>query len=318
MRYRRLGKYGVKVSEVALGGWLTHGRTLSDEVTRTVVHGAFDLGVNFFDTADVYNLGEAEKSLAVAIKDLPRRDVFIGTKCFWPMGPSAGPNNRGLSRKHIFESVHGSLERLELDYVDLFQFHRHDPDTPVEESVRAVDDLIRQGKILYWGVSCWTGPQIEEACRVAKEWGCCLPVSNQPPYNMLNREIEAEVIPTSERLGLGQVVFSPLAQGVLTGKYKPGEPPPAGTRAADPNSNSFMADKMEDSVLERVSRLGPIAREAGLTMSQLALAWCLRQKNLSSVIVGATSLEQLAENAVAGTVEVPQSVFDECEKVLQS
>ena len=233
MNYRQLGKWGVKVSEVALGGWLTHGRTLDDDATSAIVHRAVELGVNFFDTADVYNKGEAEKALARAVKGLRREHLFIATKCFFPM--SDEPNDRGLSRKHIVESLHGSLRRLETDYVDLMQCHRSDASVPIEETVRAMDDMIRQGKALYWGVSEWPASRVAEACHVARELGCALPVSNQPVYNMLNRYIEPEVLPTCERYGLGQVVFSPLAQGVLTGKYKPGEPMPRGSRGADEN-----------------------------------------------------------------------------------
>ena len=314
MQYRNLGKYGVKVSEVALGGWLTHGRSLDDDTTTKIVHRAFELGINFFDTADVYNKGEAEISLGKAIKSLRRDDMFIATKCFWPMTEAI--NDRGLSRKHIVESVHNSLKRLEIDTIDLFQFHRFDPETPMEEMVRAVDDLIRQGKIQYWGVSCWSAGQIMDACHTARAWNCCLPVSNQPPYNMLNRDIECDVIPTSERLGLGQVVFSPLAQGVLTGKYLPGQARPEGSRGADPKSNQFMERQLQDDVLAKVVELGKIAQSQGLSMGQFALAWCLRQGNVSSVIVGATSIAQLEENVGAVGKVIDPSVWERVDEVL--
>jgi voltage-dependent potassium channel beta subunit len=314
MNYRRLGKYGVKVSEVALGGWLTHGRSIDDDTTSQIVHAAIDLGINFFDTADVYNRGEAEKSLARSIKGIRRESLFIATKCFFPM--SDEPNDRGLSRKHITESVHASLKRLETDYVDLMQCHRNDPETPIEETVRAMDDLIRQGKILYWGVSEWPASRIAEACHIAQQTNCCLPVSNQPVYNMLNRYIEQEVLPTCERHGLGQVVFSPLAQGVLTGKYQPGKPLPDGSRGADDKSNMFMANLLTDETLAKVAKLAPIAKKHGCSVGQFALAWCLRQQGVSSVIVGATKVSQIEENAAASGLAVPEQAWDEAEAAL--
>ena len=316
MRYRKLGKWGVKVSEVALGGWLTHGRSIDDATTASIVNRAFELGVNFFDTADVYNLGEAEKALAKPIKSLRRSDLFLATKCFFPM--SDRPNDQGLSRKHIVESVEASLGRLGTDYIDLFQFHRFDPEVPAQEYVRAVDDLIRQGKLLYWGVSMWSAEQIENACEVARAWNCCLPVSNQPKYNMFDTSIEDSVIPACERLGLGQVVFSPLAQGVLTGKYKPGQTPPPGSRGADDKSNMFMASDLEEHRLRQVESLAKLAAGHGVTVSQLALSWCLRKANVSSVIVGATSIAQLEENSKAGEVELPAELWDECAGILES
>lgn len=316
MQYRKLGKYGIRVSEVALGGWLTHGRTLDDTLTELIVKRAFELGVNFFDTADVYNTGEAEKALAPAIKGMKREELVIATKCFFPM--SEAPNDRGLGRKHIFESVHNSLKRLQVDYIDLYQFHRHDPETPYEETVRAIDDLVRQGKVLYWGVSMWPAEAIRDVCRVAKDWGCTLPVSNQPVYNMLQREIEAAVIPASEQVGMGQVVFSPLAQGVLTGKYVPGQAPPKGTRAADEKSNMFMGAHLEDATLMKVQKLKPIAEQSGCTMAQFALSWCLKQSNVSSVIVGATKIEQIEDNVKASGLEVSDLAWQAAESILKS
>ncbi|MDI9641441.1 aldo/keto reductase family protein [Kamptonema cortianum] len=316
MNYRQLGKYGIKVSEVSLGGWLTHGRTLSDDLTATIVKKSFDLGINFFDTADVYNQGKAETSLGKAIRRLPRHELVIATKCFFPMSES--PNDQGLSRKHIFESVHGSLKRLKVDYIDLFQFHRLDPATPLEETIRAIDDLIRQGKILYWGTSMWPTASLTEACHIAKQWRCCLPVSNQPRYNMLDRGIEKSIIPVSEKLGIGQVVFSPLAQGVLSGKYKPGKKPVEGSRASDDKSNMFMREDLSEESLRKVAQISALAKEAKLTTSQFALAWCLRKSNVSSVIVGATSVEQITENAGASGANVPQEFWDKVEALLNS
>ena len=314
MKYRQLGKYGVKVSEVALGGWLTHGRSIDDDTTSAIVHRAFELGINFFDTADVYSRGEAEKALAKSIKGMRRESLFVSTKCFFPM--SDEPNDSGLSRKHITESVHASLKRLNTDYVDLMQCHRNDPSVPIEETVRAMDDLIRQGKVLYWGVSEWPAERIAEACNTAKELNCCLPVSNQPVYNMLNRYIEKDVLPTSVSLGLGQIVFSPLAQGVLTGKYKPGQPFPKGSRGADEKSNMFMGNVLTDETLQRVQGLAALVEKHGCTTGQFALAWCLRQPGVSSVIVGATRVAQIEENAAASGLEVPQQAWLEADAIL--
>jgi aryl-alcohol dehydrogenase-like predicted oxidoreductase len=293
----------MKVSEVALGGWLTQGRTISDETTSDIVHRAFDLGIIFFDTADIYNIGEAEKSLAVAIKDLRRQDLVIATKCFWPM--TDNPNDQGLSRKHIFESLHGSLERLQTDYVDLFQFHRADPETPIEESVRAIGDLIQQGKVLYWGVSEWTAEQISQAWHIAKEINIPAPVSNQPSCSMINRYIEKSVLPTS------------IQQGILTGKYKPGSSAPSGSRGADETSNRFMQGHLEDDeLLTRVQKLGDLAEANGARLSQFALAWILKKEGISSVIVGATKTSQIEENAAASGLEFSDEVWAEAEEIL--
>lgn len=314
MNYRKLGRYGVKVSEISLGGWLTQGRTIDDSTTATIVRKAFDLGINFFDTADVYNLGEAEKSLAKAIPEFRRDDLVIGTKCFFPM--SDKPNDRGLSRKHIFESVHNSLRRLGVDYIDLMQFHRFDPDTPLEETARAIDDLVRQGKVLYWGVSEWRAHQIMDMSHIASSVNAHQPVSNQPQYSMLRRRIEESVIPATEQLGMGNVVWSPLAQGILTGKYLPGQPAPEGSRGADDNSNQFMTDMLNDELLTRVQRLKEFANQQGYTLAQFALAWCLRQKQVSSVIIGATSPEQVEVNAGASGISLDRAVWEEAEAIL--
>ncbi|HRK22158.1 MAG TPA: aldo/keto reductase family protein [Fimbriimonadaceae bacterium] len=317
MNYRRLGRSSVKVSEVAVGGWLTHGRSIGDDITTKIVKKAFDLGINFFDTADVYNAGEAEKALAKAIKGIRRDDIFVATKCFFPM--SDRPNDRGLSRKHIVESVHNSLKRLETDYVDLMQCHRWDPETRVEETVRAMDDLIRQGKILYWGVSEWRSHQIAEAVATAEKLNAHKPVSNQPNYSMLQRYIEESVLPTCDEMGLGQVVFSPLAQGALTGKYKPGQAPPAGTRGADEKSNMFMGGVLTDEVLTRIGKLEAFAKDKGApSLAAFALAWCLRNAGVSSVIIGATRPEQVEENAKASGLTYDNEVWTEAEAILAS
>ncbi|MCH8978872.1 MAG: aldo/keto reductase family protein [Armatimonadetes bacterium] len=314
MKYRQLGSSGLRVSEVALGGWLTQGRTIDDATTESIVRRAFELGVTFFDTADVYNRGEAELALGKAVKRLKREDIVVATKCFFPM--SDNPNDRGLGRKHVIESVHASLRRLQLDYVDIFQYHRYDESVPMEEMVRAMDDMVRGGKALYWGVSEWPVSRIVEACHVAKELGCHPPVSNQPQYNMLQRYIEPEVLPTCVRYGMGQVVFSPLAQGVLTGKYKPGEPSPSGTRGADETSNQFMQGSMGDDTLSRVQALAELANGLGCTVGQFALAWCLRQPGVSAVIVGATKTEQIEQNAAASELDVPESAWADADRVL--
>jgi voltage-dependent potassium channel beta subunit len=305
MRYRRLGSSGCKVSVVSLGSWLTVGSSIDDATTKSLVRTAFDAGVNFFDTADVYARGAAEVALGKALADLKRSDYVLATKCFWPM--SENVNDRGLSRKHVVESCHASLARLRTDYLDLMQCHRFDPETPVEEVVRAMEDLVRQGKTLYWGVSCWSGAQIADACRVAEQWRAYRPVTNQPPYNLLEREIEKEVVPESAKVGVSQIVFSPLAQGLLTGKYAGGRRP-ADSRAADPKRNSFLEPKMTSENLARAAKFVEVARAAGLKPSVAALAWTLRKPEVASAIVGATKVEQLRENLAAGDVELAPDV----------
>ncbi len=307
MQYRSIGRYGIKVSAIGLGGWLTHGRTVKGESLDRMVRAAFENGVNFFDTADVYARGEAERALGAAIQGMRREDLVIATKCFWPM--SDGVNDRGLSRKHIFESVHASLRRLGVDYIDLFQFHRYDVETPVEESIRAIDDLIRQGKVLYWGVSEWSAAQIRDACHTAREIGAGPPISDQPLYNLIERGIESEVLPVCASEGMGVLAFSPLAQGVLTGKYRPGAKPPEGSRATDEGAAQFMTKYLQPQVLEAVERLEALAGEAACSLAQFALAWCLRQPEVSAVIVGATREEQLMENLCAVDTQVDPGLF---------
>ena len=315
MNYRKLGRYGLRVSEVSLGGWLTQGRTIDDATTEGIVRRAFDLGINLFDTADVYNAGEAEKSLGLAIRGLTRRDLVIATKCYFPF--SDRPNDQGLSRKHVTESVNDSLRRLGTDYIDLMQFHRFDPNTPLDETVRAIDDLVRAGKVLYWGVSEWKAHQIAELCGVAKALNANPPASNQPRYSMLAKGIEESVLPVSEANGMGQIVFSPLAQGILTGKYLPGQPAPAGSRGADATSNNFMKGDLENQeTLEKVQKLKAFAQANGHDLGTFALAWCLRQKGVSSVIVGASNVEQLEQNAKASGVTLLDKTWNEAEAIL--
>lgn len=314
MNYRYLGHHGIRLSEVGLGGWLTQGRSIDQEATNKIVRRAFDLGINFFDTADAYNAGKAEEALAVAVEGIAREELVLATKCFFPITDS--PNDRGLSRKHIVESVNKSLKRLNTDYIDLFQFHRFDGNTPLEETVLAIHDLVRQGKVLYWGVSEWSAAQIEAACALSDRYLGTRPASNQPQYHMLNPWIEKEVIPASERLGLGQVVFSPLAQGVLTGKYKPGAPIPDGSRASDDSSNMFMGHLLTDEILERVQKLNSVAEAHGVSLPVLALRWCLRQTNVTSVIVGASRVEQIEQNAQAGASELDPSVWQQVHAIL--
>jgi voltage-dependent potassium channel beta subunit len=316
MKYRRLGRYGIQVSEVALGGWLTQGRTLDDAATAAIIHRALDLGVNFFDTADAYAKGESERALGVAIKGLRRQDLVIATKCFWPFTENV--NDQGLSRKHIVESVNASLSRLAIEYIDIFQFHRYDVNTPLDETIRAIDDLIRQGKVLYWGVSEWKASQIADACHIARALNANPPVSNQPQYNLLERCIEDEVMPICSREGLGLVVWSPMAQGVLTGKYKPGAPIPKGTRGSDEQARRFMERFLTDDTLQRVESLEKLAADAGVTMAQFALAWCLRRQEVSSVIVGATKVDQLEENVGASGLQINPALFAQAEELLSS
>jgi len=307
MKYRRLGRSGLKVSEVVLGSWLTFGSSVDERATAACVRAALDAGIQTFDTADVYARGEAERVLGRAIQGIRRADLVLASKCYWPMGD--GPNDRGLSRKHVLESVDASLLRLGTDYLDLYQCHRYDGDVPLEETVRAMEDLVRQGKILYWGVSVWTGPQIEDAVAAARAACGFGPVSNQPPYSLLERDIEEEVVPTSRRLGVGQIVFSPLAQGVLSGKYLDGERPP-GSRAADERRNVFMGRYLVPAAAEKVRRFVALAREAGTTPARLALAWCLAQPGIDAVIVGATRPEQVVENAGAVDVKIDEDLAE--------
>jgi len=314
MKYRKLGRTGLKVSEISLGSWLTYGNSVAEESVAQLTQRAFELGVNFLDTANVYMRGEAEILLGKTLKNYNRDAYVLATKAFWPMGD--GPNDRGLSRKHVFEQVHASLKRLQTDYVDIFYCHRYDKETSVDETLRTIEDLVRQGKVLYVGVSEWTAAQIQEGLAVADRYMLDRIVVHQPQYNMFHRGIEAEVIPLSERNGISQVVFSPLAQGVLTGKYRKGQDVPAGSRAADPKSNSFIGRFLVEEQLDKVEQLIGVANELGLSMSTLALAWVLRQPNVASALVGATRVEQLEENVKAAGVVLPSDIVQKIEEIL--
>jgi aryl-alcohol dehydrogenase-like predicted oxidoreductase len=296
MEFRHLGRSGLLVSEISYGNWLTHGSQVEEETAHRCVQAALDLGITTFDTADVYARGRAEEVLGRALRGQRREGLEIFTKAFWPVGP--GRNDRGLSRKHLMESVDGSLRRLQTDYVDLYQAHRYDYHTPLEETMTAFADIVRAGKALYIGVSEWRAEEIRGAHALARELRVPL-VSSQPQYSMLWRVIEAEVVPTCEELGIGQVVFSPLCQGVLTGKYLPGQQPPEGSRATDETGSKMIARFLDDQTLTAVQGLRPLAEQAGLTMAQLATAWVLQNPNVSSAIVGASRPEQLEETVRA-------------------
>jgi voltage-dependent potassium channel beta subunit len=314
MIYRKLGRTGLNVSEISLGSWLTYGNSTEKATAIETIDKAYELGINFFDTANVYATGKAEVIVGEALKKFPRESYVLATKVFWPMGK--GPNDKGLSRKHVFEQAHASLKRLGVDYVDIYYCHRYDPQTPVEETLRTIDDLIRQGKILYAGVSEWTAAQMAEALHTADRYLLDRIVVNQPKYNMLNNYIEDEVIPFGIKNGIAQVVFSPLAQGILTGKYKPGSKIPKDSRAADPNSNMFMLDNLNDEVLIKVQKLDELAKEIGISLSQLALAWALRLENVASAIIGASKVSQVEENVKASGIELSDEVELKIEEIL--
>jgi len=313
LQYRNLGRSGVKVSEIALGSWLTYGGTVEKETAVKCIHHAYDLGINFFDTANVYMRGAAEEVVGEALRGIPRDSYFLATKVYFPMGD--GPNDRGLSRKHIIEQCNRSLKRLGVDYVDLYQTHRYDHNTPLEETLRALDDLVTQGKVLYVGVSEWSAAQITDALHLQRQFNLDRIQSNQPRYSMLERFIEPEVLPLCEREGIGQVVFSPLAEGVLTGKYKPGAQPPEGTRASG-KAGFFMQRFMKDDVLGRVQKLTTVAERHSLTLAQLALAWVLRQPIVSSAIIGASRPEQIDENVKAVGVKLTEQDLRDIDEIL--
>jgi aryl-alcohol dehydrogenase-like predicted oxidoreductase len=296
MEIRNLGKSGLKISAIAYGNWLTHGSQVEEDAALACVRQALDVGITTFDTADVYANTVAEEVLGKALAGERRESLEILTKVYWPTGPK-GPNDSGLSRKHILESIDGSLRRLGTDYVDVYQAHRYDHETPLEETMEAFADVVRSGKALYVGVSEWTAEQIRAGHALARELRIPF-VSNQPQYNMLWRVIEPEVLPLCRREGIGQIVFQPLAQGVLTGKYLPGQPVPAGSRAAaSGRAPHFVARVLGDALLHRVQELKPIAENAGLSMAQLAIAWTLSQPGVTAAIIGATRAEQVRENA---------------------
>ncbi|MET8906908.1 aldo/keto reductase family protein [Micromonospora sp. NPDC004551] len=315
MEFRHLGRSGLLVSEISYGNWITHGSQVEEEAATACVRAALDTGITTFDTADVYAGTKAEEVLGRALKGERREGLEIFTKVFWPTGP--GRNDRGLSRKHIMESINGSLRRLQTDYVDLYQAHRYDYSTPLEETMEAFADIVHSGKAHYIGVSEWKASQIRAAHALARELRIPL-VSNQPQYSMLWRVIEAEVIPTSEELGVGQIVWSPMAQGVLSGKYLPGQPPPAGSRATDEKSGAgFIARFMTDEVLTRVQRLKPLAEQAGLSMAQLAVAWVLQNPNISSAIIGASRPEQVHDNVKAAGVKLDADLLKAIDEIVE-
>jgi aryl-alcohol dehydrogenase-like predicted oxidoreductase len=314
VEYRRLGSSGLKVSEIGLGSWLTYGVGVQAEVAKQCVAKAYDLGVNFFDTANAYGRGAAERVMAQALAGYPRESYVLATKVYFPMGE--GPTEGGLSRKHVVEQCNASLRRLGTDYVDLYQCHRYDDETPLDETIRALDDLVRQGKILYVGVSEWTPGQIAEALAIADESGFDRIISNQPEYSMLRRRIEAEIIPLCAQEGVGQLVWSPLAQGVLTGKYARGQSPPDDSRAASSRMGGFIRHWLTDEVLASVERLGTVAEQAGMTVAQLALAWVLREPNVASAIVGASRPSQLEENCAASGRLLDADVLAAAEKAV--
>jgi aryl-alcohol dehydrogenase-like predicted oxidoreductase len=314
MEYRPLGRSGLIISELAYGNWITHGSQVEEDAAIQCVRAALEAGITTFDTADVYAGTRAESVLGRALKDERREGLEIFTKVYWPTGE--GRNDRGLSRKHILESINGSLRRLGTDYVDLYQAHRYDHSTPLEETMQAFADVVRAGKALYIGVSEWRAEEIRAAKPLADALGVQL-ISNQPQYSMLWRVIEAEVIPTCEELGLSQIVWSPIAQGVLTGKYLPGQAPPAGSRATDEKSGAtFIARWLRDDVLTAVQNLKPLAAEAGLSQAQLAVAWVLQNPNVSAAIIGATRPEQVAENAKASGVTLDAELLKKIDIVL--
>jgi aryl-alcohol dehydrogenase-like predicted oxidoreductase len=314
MQTRNLGRSGLKISEIAYGNWLTHGSQVEEDAALACVRQALDVGITTFDTADVYAATRAESVLGKALTGERREGLEIFTKVYWPTGP--GHNDHGLSRKHILESIDGSLRRLGTDYVDLYQAHRYDHETPLEETMLAFADVVRSGKALYIGVSEWRAEEIRAAAPLARELHVPL-VSNQPQYNMIWRVIEAEVVPACEELGLGQVVWSPIAQGVLTGKYLPGQPPPEGSRATDRAGGADMVARwLEDDVLTAVQGLKPLADQAGLSMAQLAVAWTLQNPNVAAAIIGASRPEQVTENAKAAGVVLEADLLKAIDDVL--
>jgi aryl-alcohol dehydrogenase-like predicted oxidoreductase len=314
MEFRHLGRSGLQVSEISYGNWITHGSQVEEAAALACVRAALDAGITTFDTADVYAGTRAEEVLGRALAGVRRESYELFTKVYWPTGP--GPNDRGLSRKHILESCHASLRRLQTDHLDLYQAHRYDPATPLEETLRAFEDLVRSGKVLHVGVSEWTAAQISDAVELAGARGFDRIVSSQPQYSMLWRVIEAEVVPTCVAAGIGQIVWSPIAQGVLTGKYRPGAEPPPGSRATDASGANVISEWLRDDVLTRVAELEPVARDVGLSQAQLAVAWVLQNENVSSAIIGATRPEQVRENVAASGVRLAPEVLARIDEIL--
>ncbi len=317
MEFRHLGRSGMQISEITYGNWLTHGSQVENDVARQCVRAALDNGITSFDTADAYANGKAEEVLGEALKGERRESLEVFTKVYFPTGPDPkGKNDTGLSRKHMMASIEGSLRRLQTDYVDLYQAHRFDSCTPLEETMQAFADIVHAGKALYVGVSEWTAEQIRDAHALAVDLGISL-VSSQPQYSMLWRVIEDEVVPTCEELGLGQIVWSPVAQGVLSGKYEPGKPLPTGSRATDERGGADMIKRyMNDETLGRVQALKPVAADLGLSMAQMAIAWVLQNRNVSAALVGASRPEQVVENVKAAGVQIPVDVMKRIDEAL--
>ena len=316
MKYRNLGKCGAKVSVISLGSWLTIGGTVDNKKSGNLIKLGFEKGINFFDTADVYNYGMAEITLGKSLKDFRRQDLFIASKCFGKM--SDEPNDKGLSRKHIFESVHKSLKNLKTDYIDLYQCHRYDPDTTLGETCRAFNTMIEQGKILYWGVSEWSKDEIKNALEICEKYNLHKPVSNQPQYSLFSRDIESNgVQDICRKNGIGLVVWSPLAQGVLTGKYNK-KKIENDSRLKDKKNNAFVKNFVNDENLNKVGELIKLSEKTGISVSNLALAWCLRDETVSSAITSATKESQLKENIKASETELTEEILTEIEKIFKS
>jgi len=311
MNYRNVGKSGLKISEIALGGWLTYGGTVEAKRTEPIVKTAIDAGINFIDLADIYSKGKAEDVIGKIIKGITRSDLVISSKVFWPM--SENINDKGLSRKHIMESIDKTLKRLGTDYLDLYFCHRYDPDTEIEEIVRTMDDLIHQGKILYWGTSVWQADYIERAMGIAKELGCYKPVVEQPRYNMIDRHIELDIMPACSRNGIGLTVWSPLAQGLLTGKYNNGIP-----NDSRGGSSNWLKNDLTDANLNKIKKLSEIAKDHSITIGQMALAWILHRPEISCAIIGATKPEQVNDNVIASDVKLSDDTFREIENILDN
>ena len=314
MLYRRLGRSGLKVSEISLGSWVTFGTQVDEKKAASLLQAAFDRGVNYFDNADIYAEGKAEVIMGQAIKKLPRTELVLSSKVFWPM--STGPNARGLSRKHVMESIHDSLKRMDVDYLDLYFCHRYDPETPIEEVVQTMNILIQQGKILYWGTSEWEASRVAQAYGIARQYNLIPPTMDQPQYNLLHRKrVEDTLMPLCRELGIGLTTFSPLAYGILTGKYNEGIP--EGSRASLENYG-WVRDRITPERIERVKKLQLIARDLGVTPGQLAIAWVLRCKEVSTVITGASKMEQLEENLGAAEIvsRMENSLLDEIDTAI--
>jgi len=310
MKYRRLGSAGLKVSEISIGGWLTFGGTVDEKTTDNILAAAIDGGINFLDLADIYTRGEAERVCGKMIKKYRRSDLVISSKLFWPMSDNV--NDRGLSRKHIFESIDRTLERLQTDYLDIYFCHRYDPETEIDEIVRAMEDLIRAGKILYWGTSVWNASQIGSAVYAADKYNAYRPQVEQPRYNMIDRQIEPEIMPTCHKFGLGMVVWSPLAMGLLTGKYNDGIP--KGSRG---DTSDWLEREMTENNLEKIRKLTALAEDLDITMSQLALAWVLRRHEVSSAITGATRPGHVENNIAASDIKLERDILERIENILE-